>query len=131
LHDGHGLLLFNSFLLHYRRSFDSEQMGGWTSFLLHPKDSGVLLHLKDTLVFNDCMEWANSALGWLSPGLARSKDSFSFWWTCAISGYQKGLGLLCRDQQRLSILETDTQFTRNSYILDFSLCDRMSEFGIA
>jgi hypothetical protein len=24
------------------------------------------------------MEWANSAMGWLSPGLARSKDLFSF-----------------------------------------------------
>jgi len=53
---------FNFLLLHYRRFFDTEEMGGRTSSHLHPKDSGVLLHLNGTIVFNDCMDWANSAM---------------------------------------------------------------------
>lgn len=39
-------------------------------------------------MFNDCMEWVNSVMGWLSPRLVRSKDLFSF--NSAI-GHQKGL----------------------------------------
>jgi len=81
---------FYSSLLHYRRSFDSEQMGGWTSFLTSQRFRRTL-HLNGTLVFNDCMEWVNSAMGWLSHGQHGQKIHFPFWSNCAISGYQKGM----------------------------------------
>jgi hypothetical protein len=91
------LLFFDSSLLHYWRCIGSEA-DWWLGFLSStPKDSGVLLHVNGTLVFNDCMEWANSAMGFMgrgySPGLARSKDSFSFQVKCALRGHQKGLAI--------------------------------------
>ena len=69
---------FQFLLLHYRRFLDSEQMGGRTSSHLQPKDSGVLLHLNGTIVFNDCMDWANSAMDGYQAGMVGSKDSFFF-----------------------------------------------------
>jgi len=60
-----------------------------------------------TLVFNDCMEWATSAMGWLSPGLARSKDSFFLSGQLCHEWLSKRVGWLaecrCRDHQRLSV----------------------------
>lgn len=45
LHDGMASCFSILPCLHYRRLFDSEQTGGWTSFLGTPKIHGVLLHL--------------------------------------------------------------------------------------
>lgn len=56
LHDGNGRLLLLFFLLHYRRSFESEQMGGWTSVFSTSQRFRRTFTFDDTLVFNDCME---------------------------------------------------------------------------
>jgi hypothetical protein len=56
LHDER-VFVFYSSCPTIRRLYESEQMGGWSSSLLHLKDSGVL-KFDDTLVLNDCMEWA-------------------------------------------------------------------------
>jgi hypothetical protein len=107
---------FLFFLLHYRRSFESEQMGGWTSVFSTSQRFRRTFTFDDTLVFNDCMEWVNIPrwdgyrLGWHGQ-----KIQFPFLVKCAIGGYQKGL-VDCKDHQRLFELETDTQLTFHSYI---------------
>jgi hypothetical protein len=70
LHDGNGLLLLLFFLLHYRRSFESEQIGGWTSFFSTSQRFRRTLHLMarlcsmiawNGLIFHDGVA---IALGW-------------------------------------------------------------------
>ena len=100
-------------------------MGRWTSFSLHPKDSGVFT-FDDTLVFNDCMEWASiPRWGGYRLGWHGQKIHFPFLVKCAISGYQKGL-VDCKDHQRLSVLETDTQLTfHRTYKTFFELMEQV------
>jgi len=75
LHDGHGrLLLF--FFLHNRRSFESEQMVAGLPFP-HPKDQAYL-HLMARLCSMTAWNGLIFRDGLISPGLSRSKDSFSF-----------------------------------------------------
>jgi len=80
-----------------------QRADGWLDFLSStPQRFRRTLHLNDTLVFNDCMEWADSIMGWLSPRLARSKDSFSFLVNCAIRAI-KGVGRLQKSSKTFHI----------------------------
>jgi len=80
LHYGNGSLLSILLVPLLGASFNSEQKDWWLDFLFSTSQRfRRKVTFDGTLVFNDCMEWVQySTMGWLSPGLVRSKDSLFF-----------------------------------------------------
>lgn len=64
LHLGLGFCFLFFLCLTFGAPFDSEQMDGWLDFLfLYIPKIQAYFTFDGTLVFNDCMEWVNFALG--------------------------------------------------------------------
>ena len=109
------------FLLLCPSIWRSPKQTGWVAGLplFHIPKIQAYFTFDGTLVFNDCMEWVNiPRWGGYRLGWHGQKIHFPFLVKCAISGYQKGL-VDCKDHQRLSVLETDTQLTFHWYIPNF------------